>query len=676
MKKVICGIGGFFVPVLIVLSVAILPNQTVAQAQHDSGTQIKKNVEKGSIKGGENRKGVISSNEYHVYTLQVDKAANVIIDHKQDSSNLDAFLVLQSEQGWMIQDDDDGGEGLNSRIMQKLNPGRYKILAGGLGSSNGSYMLTVNLVEPKQFTLGRTIDDKILNGEMKIYEFSLDKEGLVRIDSRRTEDSGFTPRLRLKLDSGNFIAHDTNTCNCPSSELVTYLNPGNYQVYLNGNNNMGGSYSLTMTRKEYKAQEHTSISYGEVRKGWIFPRQKHYYNFRVITGGHVQIDHMNDTSNLDAYLWLEDEKGQLLQSDDDGGIGLNSRIIRTLEPGSYKIIAGGLGDSSGKYELALRSIESKSIAMNGTVFDFIDSNSTKIYSFSIDKSMPVTFTCKRSGNASFAPYLDLMNEHGQFIAQDRNPGNLEQALLSAHLSPGAYQLFLHGYNNQGGQYVLSLKEGEGGGIGNIGDASKGNVEIGKWVSGTLNNQEKHVYNLSLKKETYVTIDQMKDNSNLDPYLMLNNDNGTPIQSNDDGGGDLNSRIMCNLNAGKYQVVAGTYGGSSGAYKLIVNEMKVQRIAVGQPVTDSIKANETKLYTLETKSDGLISIISRRVGNSGISPLMDLQQESGNIIGRDSNKGHEPASGISVYLPTGKYQLFIKGHNNTEGQFKLIVREEK
>lgn len=82
--------------------------------------------------------------------------------------------------------------------------------------------------------------------------------------------------------------------------------------------------------------------------------QKHYYKIFAVKleqGKSYRIDHMSD--DFDCYLFLEDPTGKSLTQDDDGGSGLNSRIlIKASKSGDYRIIATALeSNKTGKFTL-------------------------------------------------------------------------------------------------------------------------------------------------------------------------------------------------------------------------------------------------------------------------------------------------------------------------------------
>lgn len=78
----------------------------------------------------------------------------------------------------------------------------------------------------------------------------------------------------------------------------------------------------------------------------------HIYNLKMTAGRTYVIDHM--TNQFDAYLRLENAAGIEVARDDDGGVGLNSKIIfRAPNSGTYRLIATSLGAGRGAYTLTI-----------------------------------------------------------------------------------------------------------------------------------------------------------------------------------------------------------------------------------------------------------------------------------------------------------------------------------
>ena len=71
-------------------------------------------------------------------------------------------------------------------------------------------------------------------------------------------------------------------------------------------------------------------------------RSSQRYRFELAQATRIRIDLTSDLA--DPYVYLLDSVGTLLDSDDDGGVGFNSRIVRVLGAGPYIIEATNWGD--------------------------------------------------------------------------------------------------------------------------------------------------------------------------------------------------------------------------------------------------------------------------------------------------------------------------------------------
>ncbi len=85
---------------------------------------------------------------HKLYLVQMDATQKYQIDLV--APNFDAFLYLLDSNGKVVARDDDGGEGLNSRIIiQPIMSGQHRIVATSLGgNSTGPFMLTVRRFAP------------------------------------------------------------------------------------------------------------------------------------------------------------------------------------------------------------------------------------------------------------------------------------------------------------------------------------------------------------------------------------------------------------------------------------------------------------------------------------------------------------------------------------------------
>lgn len=78
------------------------------------------------------------------------------------------------------------------------------------------------------------------------------------------------------------------------------------------------------------------------------------YALTVEQGGTIEIS--MSSSDLDAFLWLLSTGEGVIETDDDGGDGLDARISTSLESGCYLVDATTFPDFSGGYELSVQRL--------------------------------------------------------------------------------------------------------------------------------------------------------------------------------------------------------------------------------------------------------------------------------------------------------------------------------
>jgi len=120
---------------------------TVKELTGDEGKPIELKLEKGvaSYKGALTRTDPkYAGNKIHkLFTVKLQKDSTYQIDHI--SANMDCYLYLIGPDGNVLAQDDDGGDGLNSRISHKAGKtGEYRIVATSLGGSSvGAFTFSV-----------------------------------------------------------------------------------------------------------------------------------------------------------------------------------------------------------------------------------------------------------------------------------------------------------------------------------------------------------------------------------------------------------------------------------------------------------------------------------------------------------------------------------------------------
>lgn len=97
------------------------------------------------------------------------------------------------------------------------------------------------------------------------------------------------------------------------------------------------------------------ISVGDRRQGLIYyPTQRDRYTITVSSAAMLTITMLAENSRLDTFLEIYDAQGNMLNSDDDGGGGTNSRMQMQFTPGTYTVVARSYNNSMGAYVLEVR----------------------------------------------------------------------------------------------------------------------------------------------------------------------------------------------------------------------------------------------------------------------------------------------------------------------------------
>lgn len=132
-------------------------------------------------------------------------------------------------------------------------------------------------------------------------------------------------------------------------------------------------------------------------------------------------------------------------------------------------------------------------------------------------------------------------------------------------------------------------------------AEGGSIELGQTINGQLTADDQAVgYTFVAEAGTTVTI-TLRSND-FDAYLSLRDENGLEIAFDDDGAGNLNSRIgpFTFETAGAYTIVATSFGyrlehsGGTGRFELSVTEAQSQIIEYGQTVEGEVTADEPEM----------------------------------------------------------------------------------
>lgn len=198
-------------------------------------------------------------------------------------------------------------------------------------------------------------------------------------------------------------------------------------------------------------------------------------------------------------------------------------------------------------------------------------------------------------SADFDAYLYLRDQNGQAIAHDDDGGGGHNARITQSLSySGMYQILANTVGQgETGAFTLQLRAAA--------EMQQGaqQIPIGTTVSSQLMVSDptlpdgSHYKLFTFMGTAGQTVEIDMTSTAFDSYLYLRNQNGNSIAHDDDGGGNLNARIVQQLPyTGMYQIVANTLAsGQFGAFNLQLQATQAvtQPIVTAMPSINSLSA---------------------------------------------------------------------------------------
>ncbi|MDX2274239.1 MAG: PPC domain-containing protein [Hyphomonadaceae bacterium] len=290
-----------------------------------------------------------------------------------DDALADPYLVMHGPDGAELAQDDDGGEGLNSRLEfaapsagayylevrgfdVETAQGRYVIMLtpGEIGDNPESAESVSANAEPFQSTIGAAGD---------VDWFALDMiEGRPYRINVEGADGSFDPMVRLIDSAGEEIATDDDGGPGLNAYLsYTSVAGGMYYVAVSGFGDSTGMYGVRVSDTEVpgnsSTDEYLDAAQGDDRVSRIeLAGDADAYGVQLESGVtyEISVNGEGDGALRDPYLTVLDMDGQTIANDDDSGPGANARLIFTPEGSQpFFIRASGVGNSTGGYRVSI-----------------------------------------------------------------------------------------------------------------------------------------------------------------------------------------------------------------------------------------------------------------------------------------------------------------------------------
>lgn len=541
---------------------------------------------------------------------------------------------------------------------------------GAVGAQNRAPQGMIAPGQSRQVTLN--------SGQEHVWTLTIDEDQQVTIDLERVSSS-IDPYLELLSMQGGEIETNDDGGRGLNSRISRYLNAGQYMLIARefGRDDTG-QYRLSVSGFVGAPSQGPGggipIEVGQTIDAYLTDGQRQTFVLEIATPQQVRIDHMRgDDRNIDPYLILNDQYGNEIESDDDGGDGFNSRITRFLQPGRYLITARDFGSNdSGAFRLSVTGLgggqvqQGIPIQVGQSVDSFINNGSVQRYILNVSSGQPVRIDVERGADSSIDPYLVLGDRYGNEIETDDDGGSGFNSRINRYLEPGEYTIIARDLgNNSSGSVRVSVTSMQQ--VMNTGIP----ITVGQTLDSFITEGQEQAFLLDLSSQTSVVISfDRAEGSGLDPLLELYDTRGNQIARNDDGGSGLNSRISETLQPGQYRIVARDLSNnSSGGFRLSVAPGFIANaipISVGQSYDGYLNAGQSFVYRLDLTGNRTVTIQFIRTGGSSFDPYVVLSDASGNRIAADDDGGDGLDSRLQQSLGSGTYLIEVRDRSGDRG----------
>ncbi|MDY6877637.1 MAG: hypothetical protein SWK90_15755 [Chloroflexota bacterium] len=317
-------------------------------------------VERGPIQPGEMVEGRLPPGGVDIWYFEAEEGyASIRLDAAVPDV-LDPYLELYNEDGVIIAEDDDGGDGYNALIVDfpVVVSGNYVIHALTY-SGEGDYTLSLEIAaEPsgEMIEYGQMVEE-VLAGDARHSWFFQGAEGDVVTIVMSALDEYLDCRLELYGPGGAALTDDDDSGEGLDALIEYYELPADGVYRIVASNALFGvaeAYELTLERTEMVIEG--TLTYGDVLRATLESGTRHHWLFEGEEGDVVTISMIAVNDDIDTYLELFAPNGVRVMSDDDSGGEANAEISTFELPlsGDYRIVARGYDDIDvGEYELTL-----------------------------------------------------------------------------------------------------------------------------------------------------------------------------------------------------------------------------------------------------------------------------------------------------------------------------------
>ncbi|MCL4877369.1 MAG: pre-peptidase C-terminal domain-containing protein [Anaerolineae bacterium] len=428
------------------------------------------------------------------------------------------------------------------------------------------------------------------------------RQGEIITIRMNTVEGDLDPYLVLVDQTGRGIAFSDDEGEQNAALIDSFELPASGQYFIvatrfgHEHGSTSGTYELNLTRQGVNIPSGASLQYGDVVIGEITPQQSQVvYYFSGRRGEVVNLQMRRTSGDLDAFIDIANQRGQILRSGDDDPrqVGsLNAAVLNFTLPenGFYIVVATRYGRESGttmgSYMLSLDIIPEEARGLAAYDAILLDYGSTSASTISAEVPQRFYFFEGQRG--------DVIT-----VVMSRTQGNLNALLIL--LDEQLSEVFTAEYNTnsrsaeilnytlpKGGTYYLmatraDFSEGQTEGDFELSLTGRRGIDGSKMLEVFYGTEMRGVIDTNIPYESFlfygeqgdvITITMERTTGDLDSLLTLYQ-GSKQIAFDDDSGGSQNAAIQ-NFTLpqdGVYRIEASRFeresGTTSGTYILLI-----------------------------------------------------------------------------------------------------------
>lgn len=343
----------------------------------------------------------------------------------------------------VVRSDADGDYRLGVSGMNSNSYGPFRVTASALDARNDGALAATE-------TVAGWLNGVATGGN--VYDVTVAQAGPYEFTLRSTEFDA-----HLALTGRAFAVENDDGAGNTDARLTVFLEPGSYQLKASAVEGQGtGMYTLSSTTPQAPAgasfQNSGALALDTTVAGLLM-RDEMVYEIQL--GERRRVIVSMQSEQLDSHLSLQGS-GVRLENDDSGN-NRDARIDTALDPGTYRIVARAVDESTGMFTLSTQTLDAPpagggDITVGHAGEALLMTGGHDVYRLTVERAGRYVIYL---GSNQFDA---LLNIEGNGVEQmDDDGGNNYDSRLELNLAPGVYTVTVAAADEQGGPYRLTVQ---------------------------------------------------------------------------------------------------------------------------------------------------------------------------------------------------------------------------